>query len=191
MYDTATAQQTPVIIHYEYGKDAAGAVILHKVRYTNAAGVPITLAGTQTVGAGSCQPVSTDVEWVQLCDDTDGNASTSPVPFLRKSTTTTASLNGSIISKVVEDFALDMVTAYTVVGTVGTCGVNDTETNDLILCDSAGASFIRRVSYINGVQVTVGDFALDGVTAFVPTGTVQACPSCAPKTALGVVATWG
>ena len=189
MYDTATGVQTGVVIHYEYGKDSNGAVILYKTRYTNAAGVPIALAGTQTVTAGVCQPISTDVEWVQLCDD-DGDAATANAPFLRKYTTTRNSLTGAIITETVEDFELDMVTAYTVAGTAATCGVSDTETNDLIMCDSTGAAFIRRVSYINGVKVTVGDFALDATTAFTPTGTVGPCPQCAPKTAVGVVSVW-
>jgi len=189
MYDTSTESQVGVVIHYEYGKDAAGTLILAKTRYTNAAGVPIALTGTQTVTAGSCQPISTDVEWVQLCDD-DGDAATENVPFLRKYTTTRNSLTAAIITETVEDFELDMETAYTVAGTAATCGVSDTETNDIVMCDATGAAFIRRVSYINGVQVTVADFALDAVTAFTPSGAVGPCPKCAPVTAQGVVNTW-
>lgn len=189
LYDSATGVQSGVVIHYIYGKDAAGVTILHKTIYTNAAGVPIALSGTQTVSAGSCQPVDTEVSWVQLCDD-DGNAATANVAFLRKYTTTRNSLSGAVITETVADFALDMTTAYTVVGTASTCGVSDSETNDIVLCDSTGTSFIRRISYINGVQVTVGNFALDGTTAYAPTGAVGACPTCAPVTAQGVVSSW-
>ena len=190
LYDSATGVQTGVVIHYQYGKDSSGNLILHKTRYTSADGTVLpALTGTQTVTAGACQPVSVDTEWVQLCDD-DGDAATVNTPFLRKYTTLRSGISGAIISETVEDFELDMATAYTVVGTAATCGVSDTETNDLTLCDSTGQSFIRRISYINGVQVTVGDFALDGTTAYTPVGTVGACPTCAPVTPAGVVTSW-
>lgn len=191
LFDSTTQQQQGVIIHYEYGTNATGGTILVATRYTTADGTPIALTATQTVSAGSCQPVAVDVEWVQLCDDTDDDGSTASVPFLRKYTKTTSSLTGATISEVVEDFELDMETAYVPVGTVGTCGISDTETNDLTLCDSTGTAFIRRISYVNGVQVTIGDFEIDGETAYVPVGAVGACPTCAPKTAQGIVATWG
>jgi hypothetical protein len=189
MFDSATGLQTGVVIHYEYGKDANGAVILHKTRYTNAAGVPIALAATQVVTAGVCQPIALDVEWVQLCDD-DADPATDNAAFLRKYTTTRNSLTGAIITEVVEDFELDMETPYTVVGTAAQCATGAQDVEDIILCDSLGLSFIRRSTFVNGVRVTVADLALDGATAFVPTGTVGACPSCAPKTAVGVVSAW-
>lgn len=192
MYDADTGQQTGVVIHYEYGKNAAGAVILHKTRYTDAAGVPIALTVDQTVTAGVCQPVTTDVEWVMMSDDDDGDPSTDPILFLRKSVTVTGSLNGTVISETVEDYELDMVTPYTVVGTVGgASSAGGIDVSDMVLCDSTGTAFIRRITYVNGVQVSIGDFETDGETTYVATGTVGACPNCAPVTAQGVVATWG
>lgn len=191
-FDTATGVQTPVSIHYVYGKNAGGAVILEKTLYTDAAGVPLTaLTGTQSVTAGSCQPVSVDVEWVAMVDDTDGDPSTPGVPFLRKYTRLSSGISGAVISETVADFEPDMETAYEIVGDASLPTSSDYETNDLTLCDATGAAFIRRVSYINGVQVTVGDFELDGETAFTPSGAVGACPNCAPATAQGVVTTWG
>lgn len=191
MYDSDNGMQQGVVIHYQYGKDASGNLILHKTRYTDAAGVPIALTATQVVTAGVCQPVATDVEWQLLADDTDGDPATAPVQFLRKYTRITNTLNGTVISETVGDFELDMVTPYTVVGTAGAVGNSDTEFNDLTLCDATGTAFIRRVTYVNGVQVSIGDFELDGTTAFTPSGAVSACPNCAPVTAQGVVATWG
>lgn len=193
MLDTSVSppSQTPVTIHYEYGVDSAGKTILVATRYTNADGTPITLTGTQSVQPGVCQPVGVDVEWTQLCDDTDSDPATDAVPFLRKYTRISNGITGLPISESFEDFELDMETPYTVVGDVGTCGVSDTETNDLTLCDSTGKAFIRRVSYINGVQVTIGDFELDGATAYTPVGEVKACPTCAPATARGVLTSWG
>ena len=191
MVDTSTNTSTPVVIHYEYGKDASGAVILYKTRYTNAAGTPISLTGTQSVTPGACVQVTTDVEWEMLCDD-DGNAATTNTAFLRKYTTTRNASTGAVITEVVADYALDMTTSYTVVGTAASCSsTQDYETNDLILCDGTGTSFIRRVSYLNGTQVSVGDFQMDGTTAYTVSGTVAACPTCAAKTAQGVVTSWG
>lgn len=191
MLDTSNNSQVGVVIHYEYGKNADGNVILHKTRYTTAAGVPITLTGTQSVSAGVCQPVTTDVEWVAMVDDTDNDSTTPGVPFLRKYTRVTNGITGAVITETVEDFELDMTTEYELVGTAGLPSGTDYETNDLTLCDSTGASFIRRVSYINGTKVTVGDFEMDGETTYTPVGAVGACPSCPAVTAQGVVATWG
>jgi hypothetical protein len=46
-----------VEIHTEYGKNATGGTIVVATRYTDAAGVPITLAAGETVTPGECQPV--------------------------------------------------------------------------------------------------------------------------------------
>lgn len=193
LLDTSVSppSQTPVTIHYEYGVNDTGGRILVSTLYSNAAGEPITLAGTQSVSPGVCQPVSVDIEFVQLCDDTDSDPATDNVPFIRKYTRISSGITGVLISESFEDFELDMETEYTVVGDVGTCGVSDTETNDITLCDSTGTAFIRRVKYINGVQVSVGDFELDGTTAYTAVGDVKACPTCAPATAKGVLTSWG
>jgi hypothetical protein len=191
LFDSATDAQVGVVIHYVYGKNAAGTLILHKTLYTNAAGDPLpALTGTQTVTAGVCQPRSTDVEWVAMVDDTDNDTSTPGVPFLRKYTVVSSGITGAVISETVEDFEPDMETTYTVVGTATLPSASDYETSDLTLCDSTGTSFIRRVSYVNGTKVTVGDFELDGDTAYTPVGAVGACPQCAPVTAQGVVTSW-
>lgn len=129
-FNNGTTNQT-LVVHYEYGKNAAGASILVSTRYTTSAGVPVdTSAGTVT--AGACAIIPPDVEFEKLCDVNAGVAT----EFFRRS-----------------------ITSF----------------------DSTGAP-----------TVTVTDWALDKVTAYVPTGTVGACnQDCDPATALGVSTTWG
>lgn len=192
LFDSATGGQSGVVIHYVYGKNSAGTTILHKTLYTDAAGVPLpVLTGTQTVTAGVCQPIQTDVEFLLLCDDDDADPGTNPVQFVRKFTRTSNSLTGVKITETVEDFEQDLVTPYVVVGTVQSCGAGTSDTEDSTLCDSTGQAFIRRFVTINGVQITAQDLELDGVTVYVPVGAVGACPQCAPVTAQGVVTSWG
>jgi hypothetical protein len=70
----AAGGSVTVLAHYEYAKDAAGGTIIRVVRYTDSAGVPITLGTGDTVAVGAC-PVApviiasgSDNEWV-IYDD--------------------------------------------------------------------------------------------------------------------------
>lgn len=56
--DAAGIPLGPVVIHYEYRRAASGNPIVAAVRYTDVAGVPITLGAGQVVVAGECSPRS-------------------------------------------------------------------------------------------------------------------------------------
>lgn len=182
----------PVLIHTEFGTNAAGNPIPVATRYTEAnAATVLTLAAGQTVVPGVCPAVTSDTEFLLLCDETDGNPATAPVQFLRRVDRVTNADTGLLVSQTITDVALDGVTAYTVVGTVMSCGNADTEMTEMIVCDSAGVQHLRRQTMVNGVLATAGFFSpTDGTTATTPTGAVGACPICVPKAPLGVVTSW-
>lgn len=89
----------------------------------------------------------------------------------------------------------------TTAGTVnaGACALTPPDVEFEKLCDvNAGVAteFLRRsITTFDSTgtpTVTVTDWKLDKVTAYVPTGTVGACnQDCDPATALGVLTTWG
>lgn len=182
----------PVLIHTEFGLNAAGNPVPIATRYTEAnAATVITLGAGQAVVPGVCPAVDSDVEFLLLCDDVDSNPATPAVQFLRRIERVTNGDTGAFISQTVTDLAMDGVTAYTVVGSIIACGANDDEFTEMIVCDAAGVRHLRRQVQVNGVFATVGFFnPNDGTTVTVPTGAVGACPSCAPKTQLGVVTSW-
>jgi hypothetical protein len=187
---TATGSR-PVLIHTEFGKSAAGSVIPVATRYTESdASVVITLGAGESVVAGACPLTTSDTEFLLLCDDTDGLAATAPVQFLRRIERITNSGTGALISQTVTNLALDGVTAYTVVGTIVSCSGSDAEFNEMLVCDAAGVTHLRRQTQVNGVLATVGYFNPTTLVATTPTGAVGPCPSCAPKTSLGVVTAW-
>lgn len=180
----------PVVIHYEY-RDNGGETILYKTRYTSADGTPIALTATQTVVPGACPMVRTDVEQELLCNDTDGNPATPPVRFLRRYTRVYEAVAGTMISEVVDDFALDGTTPYVVVGAIAACDA-DLEYDEELVCDAAGVSHMRRTHTLdNGTTVTLGFYDPTTGAASTPTGAVGPCPACGPATAVGVVTTWG
>ena len=113
-YNDGTVNET-LIAHYEYGKDAAGASILHKVRYTRPDGTVVdTSAGTVT--AGACALTPPDVEQQILCDvQADGSV----IEFVRRTITTFDSVGNATTT--VPDWKTDYVTPYTPTGTVGAC----------------------------------------------------------------------
>lgn len=109
--DAGGAKQE-VVIHYEYGANAAGASILVATRFADADGTPIDTSGG-TVAAGACPVIPADVEWELLQDvDEDGVAT----EFFRRSVTTFDAAGSP--TTVVTDFELDKTTAYTVTGDV-------------------------------------------------------------------------
>ncbi|MFJ4627180.1 hypothetical protein [Streptomyces sp. NPDC088847] len=109
----------------------------------------------------------------QLCDDTDGDgaadATYSELWCIRA--------DGS--AELVLTYQDDPSVPYTPTAPVDcTYGCPTSET--IQLCDDAGA-FLRRYTWLNGLA-TYEDFALDGMTPHVVTGTVGACSSSSPST---------
>jgi len=94
---------------------------------------------------------------------------------------------------VVTDTAMDAVTPYVLVGTVGVCDVPFTPaeattlvTRDVeqqILCDTTPTRFLRRYVYDGqtGAIASFTDTTLDGSTAFAPVGAVGVCPTGAGR----------
>jgi hypothetical protein len=188
-YVVAGQPPMPILIHTEYGEAASGLPIVVATRYTNAANVIVSTAAG-VVQPGSCPLVSTDTEFLMLCD-TSGPANAPVVtPFLRRIDRVTNTGTAALISQTVTDLQNDGATAYTVVGVVGSCGGGDHEFTEVTVCDSTGTAFIRRQTMLNGNTVTLGFFTMAGVAA-TPSGAVGACPSCGPATAQGLVSTWG
>ncbi len=60
-----TGATETVIVHNEYRLAANGETTIYKTRYTDAAGVPITLGAGETVNAGACEVA--DIENAQRC----------------------------------------------------------------------------------------------------------------------------
>jgi hypothetical protein len=187
------ALPVPVLIHYEYQEAASGQVIVHAIRYTDAAGAIVAVPAGGTVVAGQCPMVKTEVEDQLLCDDADVNPATPAIPFLRRFTRVYNTADGSLISQTVANFKIDGTTPYAVsaeanVSTNCTSGYAFTE---ITVCDSNGTPMIRRQAVVNGASVLLGFFDPTTAAVVVPVGAVGPCPSCGPSTALGVVSTWG
>lgn len=140
----------------DYRRDETGAI----TGFTD-----YTLAGAAFVPTGTVRLcAASDAEVINLCDITGGTV----VPFLR---TLVLSPTGAITSTI--DTTLTGA-PYTVTGTATICTAVDTEPQ--VLCDSTGASFLRRYSYnAAGLQVGTNDTTLDGSTPFTPTGAVTDC----------------
>ena len=99
----------------------------------------------------------------------------------------------------ITDTAGVVIAAATAANTVpGSCAAAASDVEWEQLCDiaangSATTFFRRSITSFDaaGVPTTVtADFQLDKTTAYVPAGTVGACPSCAQLAARGVQATW-
>lgn len=60
-----TGATETVIVHNEYRLAANGETTIYKTRYTDAAGVPITLGAGETVNPGACEVA--DIETAQRC----------------------------------------------------------------------------------------------------------------------------
>lgn len=84
--------------------------------------------------------------------------------------------------------------------TAGSCATTPSDVEFIQLCDlqtdGTVVEFLRRsitsFDSVGTVTVSVTDWELDKVTAYVPSGTVESCnQECSPKTALGVLTSWG
>ena len=113
----AAGVRTTAVAHYEYGLDAAGAVILVATRYTDAAGVVLDLAAS-AVTAGACPVAQPDVEYERLCDvQPDGTFT----EFLCRTVVSFDSAGAPVDPVLVDYFELDKVTEYVPTGEVGPC----------------------------------------------------------------------
>ena len=104
-----------------------------------------------------------DIELIVLCDD---NGS-----FIRH---IVHGAQSGTVSQVF-DTALDGATDYTPVGTVKICQPSDSSDIEIVtLCDDNGP-FLRFITRNVDGSITANDTQLDGVTAYLPVGTVKSC----------------
>lgn len=87
--------------------------------------------------------------------------------FLRSYST----LNGTTT---VTDTQLDGITAYVPVGAVSRCATSSNDAEFEVLCDDV-TSFLRKYTVDSLGVTTFIDTTLNGVTAYVPVGTVKVC----------------
>lgn len=114
----ADGNRVNVVIHYEYGKNAAGVAVLAGTRITDVLGVPVAAATGENTTAGACPVAQPDVEWETRCDTlADGTV----VPFMCQVVTSFDAAGAVIVPSATANYALDKVTPYTPAGDVGTC----------------------------------------------------------------------
>ncbi|MFD3612381.1 hypothetical protein ACFWXA_30805 [Streptomyces atroolivaceus] len=122
--------------------------------------------GTLPADVGPCEAGCVDTVCRQLCDDTDGDG----VADATYSELWCIRIDGS--AELVLTYQDDPSTPYVPVAPVD-CTYGCPETETLQLCDDGGP-FLRRYTWLNGLA-TYEDFALDGQTPHVVTGTVRVC----------------
>ncbi|MEZ3180800.1 hypothetical protein KYY02_19530 [Streptomyces pimonensis] len=155
------ADGTPIAVTVV--RDCAGAVTsegwidLNTGAYTS---------GPAPAGAGACDAGCVDTVCRTLCDDTDGDG---------QADTTYSELwciraNGS--AELVLTYQDDPSVPYTPTAPVD-CEYGCPQTETVQLCDDAGA-FLRRYTWLQGAA-SFEDWALDGATPHVVTGTVRQC----------------
>ncbi|MDQ0962047.1 hypothetical protein QFZ66_005925 [Streptomyces sp. B4I13] len=116
--------------------------------------------------AGACDAGCVDTLCRQLCDDTDGDGQADAT----YSELWCIKADGA--AELVLTYQDDPSTPYTPVAPVD-CTYGCAETETLTLCDASGP-FLRRYTWLQDVA-TFQDYALDGSTPHVVTGTVGAC----------------
>ncbi|MET8609811.1 hypothetical protein [Streptomyces misionensis] len=122
--------------------------------------------GPAPLDAGPCDTGCVDTVCRTRCDDTnaDGAADDTYTELWCIKPDGTATL--------ILTYQDDPSTPYTPVAPLD-CEHGCLETETLTLCDDSGA-FLRRMTWLNGVAV-FEDFALDGITPHLVTGTVRVC----------------
>ena len=153
------------IRHYAY--DAAGNVVV--VNDTELDGVTAYVV----VGDVICCPDG-DVQTLKVCDDTLSDGTT-VVPFLR-----VIGYSGTAPVDI-SDYELDGVTEYTVLGDVVCCpesgNIHAEKLCDLAADGAVIKEFVRFYSLDSvATVISTSDTELDGVTPYVPAGTVGCCP---------------
>jgi hypothetical protein len=116
-----------------------------------------------------------DVEYLKLCDDTGATS----VPFIRR-VERTYSVSGALISEVLTDTEIDLVTAYVVVGTVVFCQPeNPIDFEQRCVQDSTLPVAVKgielRERLANGTYAVVGYVEQDGITSWSPVLPVSDC----------------
>ncbi|MGW2766240.1 hypothetical protein [Streptomyces sp. NPDC001275] len=129
--------------------------------------------GAAPPDAGPCDPGCVDTVCRQRCDDTDGDGAADAT----YSELWCIHADGS--AELVLTYQDDPSQAYVPVSPVE-CAYGCPETETVQLCDDAGP-FLRRYTWLDG-SATFEDFALDGKTAHVVTGTVTTCNSQGDET---------
>ncbi|MFJ3249067.1 hypothetical protein [Streptomyces sp. NPDC086782] len=134
--------------------------------------------GAAPPDAGPCDPGCVDTICRQRCDDTDGDGAADAT----YSELWCIHADGS--AELVLTYQDDPSQPYTPVAPVD-CEYGCPETETVQLCDDGGP-FLRRYTWLDGTAV-FEDFALDGRTAHVVTGTVTTCqpdetPACEEQT---------
>ncbi|MDX3067084.1 hypothetical protein PV518_33755, partial [Streptomyces sp. ND04-05B] len=122
--------------------------------------------GPAPADAGACDAGCVDTLCRQRCDDTDGDGQ----PDATYSELWCIRADGT--AELVLTYQDDPSTPYTPVSPVD-CTYGCAETETLTLCDDSGP-FLRRYTWVQDVA-TFQDYALDGSTPHVVTGTVGAC----------------
>lgn len=107
-----------VVIHYEYGKNAAGDAVQPKAYITDVEGAAVAGATAENTTAGACPVAQPDVEWEQLCDLQEDGTS---IPFMCQVITSFDATGAAIVPPATANYELDKVTIYVPTGTVGTC----------------------------------------------------------------------
>lgn len=146
----------------------------NEVTFLGQDGLPIT---PETWAPGECP--GTDTELIDLCDRQPNGVL---IPFVRRMV---FDADGAVI---VADDIDGNGSPYVPTGTVTICSGAGNDVEQALLCDDAG-SFIRTVLYASGqggLPVFSADWALDGLTPYVPVGTVRVCDGCS-ATVLGQV----
>ncbi|MGY4744152.1 hypothetical protein ACW9TO_39195, partial [Streptomyces sp. ATMOS53] len=124
------------------------------------------VTGQYTAGPAPADAGCVDTLCRQLCDDTDGDGQADAT----YSQLWCIKADGS--AELVLTYQDDPSTPYTPVSPVD-CTYGCAETETLTLCDASGP-FLRRYTWLQDTA-TFRDFALDGSTPHVVTGTVGAC----------------
>ncbi|MFF4146876.1 hypothetical protein ACFY0A_37375 [Streptomyces sp. NPDC001698] len=129
--------------------------------------------GPLPADAGPCEAGCVDTVCRTLCDDTDGDGA----PDATYSELWCIRANGT--AELVLTYQDDPSQPYTPVSPVE-CTYGCPETETVQLCDDDGARtltpFLRRYTWLNGAA-TFEDFALDGITPHIVSGTVTTCSS--------------
>ncbi|MCX4609387.1 hypothetical protein [Streptomyces mirabilis] len=122
--------------------------------------------GTAPADAGPCTTDCIDTVCRQRCDDTDGDGA----PDATYSELWCVKADGT--AELVLTYQDDPSTPYVPTAPVD-CTYGCPESETVTLCDDSGA-FLRRYTWLQGTA-TFEDFALDGATPHVVTGTVGVC----------------
>jgi len=166
---------TQVFVHNEYRISSTGARTLHATRFTDANGVPVTVAPAD-VKPGACSGAAATVETIVSPYNALGDLTGVPIREVR-SFDASGALTGTVY--------YDTVTGAVVALPAGTTAVTNSIGMRVVvqpMCE-AGVSFLRKFVYHpSGTLLNVYDTTADGATGFVATAaaTIGACATASP-----------